>query len=490
MIPLVTCGFIIGLILITHFWGRKEFKGLERLSPLDQEEKSLLPAPWAGHASSVFSLTALFGAYIGVILLVGVVAGIGLAVGSSAGLLLIRHRLQQFLSQDSTLTFEAVLRGLRFSNRAVLSKGLWILLLLNLIGFATSELILLREVAFFMFAMSPQHATAFALLVALSAYYYCLVGGYAAVFRTDVVQLFAVIVMCLGLVGYVAWLFWNGESLLLFDGTVQVTEPSRKYWQPPMIPHLPSGAVGAYQFVIGTIMGLGFLIASPDTWKRVFAVIRQEDSHQFSFRAMILAGFVPFVLLIPLILSLPSDLIQQIDQGTLFRIPRSPVLLSFAVIGMMSSFLSSFDSMLVAATHIVLVQPGVATEALYPNSLRFYRFALASFTLSIFLASLSLITSAGNPYFLANLLLGSFAIVAGLVIGTLGFRRIIYTELTGWLVLIALICWCVYFLSRASILTSPHPGQVDSVPVGALLFIAVTALTSVTSRRSIADEPN
>src|SRR5256885_16617631 len=101
--------FFIATLLFVHFLTKAA--PVPVAHPLDVDE---VPFPAAGQASTVFSLTALFGAYYAMFVILGVYALIGVAAGSIAGLFLIRRA-----ALDATETrYEAFLfpRPLRFDD--------------------------------------------------------------------------------------------------------------------------------------------------------------------------------------------------------------------------------------------------------------------------------------------------------------------------------------------------------------------------------------
>src|SRR5882672_3279419 len=105
-------GLVIGVMLIAslllvHFQMRAQ--PMPKRRPLNIDTG--LPLPEAGQASTVFSLTALFGAYFGIYLVLGLPALAGLAFGTALGLVLTRY----WIIKQRAPTFEVfllrVLRG-------------------------------------------------------------------------------------------------------------------------------------------------------------------------------------------------------------------------------------------------------------------------------------------------------------------------------------------------------------------------------------------
>ena len=84
---LVVAVLLISSLLLVHLSLRARPMPKER--PLDVDEG--LPLPELCQSSTVFSLTALFGAYFGIALALGLPALIGLAFGTVLGLFLIQY---------------------------------------------------------------------------------------------------------------------------------------------------------------------------------------------------------------------------------------------------------------------------------------------------------------------------------------------------------------------------------------------------------------
>src|SRR5437763_5130767 len=91
-------GVIIAIVLITSLVLARLSMGKGRMSPghpLDVDEG--LPLPELAQSSTVFSLTGLFGAYLGIAIALGLPAFTGLACGTVLGLFIVRYWI------DSTL---------------------------------------------------------------------------------------------------------------------------------------------------------------------------------------------------------------------------------------------------------------------------------------------------------------------------------------------------------------------------------------------------
>src|ERR1035437_8710369 len=206
--------FIVVLLIV--FFGSKT-RPLAPTAPLDDDA---VPFPAAGQASSIFSLTALFGAYTGIFLLVGLDAVIGLAAGSTAALLLIRRA-----GEKQACSYETFLAAREGSSPE--TKALGSFLVIMQLGFAVSELLLLRLALQSTFSLTPAQTAVAAPLLAFIGYSDCLLGGYSAIFRTDILQLGMIVLMCIVL------LIHLGNTTTTAQFLVSANEhffPPRVYW--------------------------------------------------------------------------------------------------------------------------------------------------------------------------------------------------------------------------------------------------------------------
>jgi len=156
---LILGSFLLSILLLVHFSSQR--CPLTPIAPLDVDDN--LPAPWAGYASCVFSLSGIFGAFLGVFLLIGWSAALGIAIGVVVAL----FRIRSAITRADPATFEIFLFGRRFCNQTNNHLLLWLLLGISQLWFAASELILLREVSIKGLGLEPRHATALALSIAL-----------------------------------------------------------------------------------------------------------------------------------------------------------------------------------------------------------------------------------------------------------------------------------------------------------------------------------
>jgi len=440
-----------------------------------------MPLPWAGQASTVFSLTALFGAYLAIFEVLGLAAILGVVLGSVAGLFLIRHACIE-ANQPS---FELLLLSRRFAHRKIHNTLLWWLLAAIQIGFATSELVIMREVAIRGFGMLPKHATVFVFAVALIGYFYCLVGGWAAVFRTDIVQLLLMVAMFVAIGGILLFHQYATGAPIHFtnySARLSGTGPLRLAFSDLQKLPLVRSALNAF---VGFGMGFGLLACSPDTWKRVYVSTFHAQQRRFLFQKLLFSGILPFLLLLPvaMIPSRPTASSIPDPIATIFSAQGGQIILGITLLGMISCFLSAFDSALITAAQIILVRPYRSTHA-EGNSLSNYQFILGCIFLCIFLFTMVAITGIPNPYFLALVLLGPYAVLAGLIIGTRGLTRPFEGGEFPWAATLAISLWIIYVVNIPNAITTPSYEQVFAAPIGVILFVLFLLSTMIASHTS------
>jgi len=415
-----------------------------------------LPLPEAGQASTVFSLTALFGAYFGISLLLGLPALLGLVLGTALGLLLIRFWIDTYKPE----TFEAFLFGiLKGGKQNATVYGMAICAVQ--LAYATSELLILREIAKILLGVRSDHATLLAMGVGIIGYFYVLFGGYMAVFRTDVLQFVLVSVMA---AVFGVFLLRRGLPV----GWATRLLPRKGYWE--MAPFGSTGLLYVYHFAIATVMGLGLLVASPDAWKRVFLVRRRTRKNRLRFLIFVTVAVVPYLMLIPLVINISPIPDGEVNTSSLFSsFLASNVLFVAAALGLVASFLSSFNSALLASVHVGLMLRRKKT--LVKSEVSRFHWLMVTALVSIFLLFRALIVFS-NPYLLANLLLGTFALIAGVQVGTRGILSHLPERSLLWIFVLGCVCWFLYFLSIVGIPRLPTTLQINTVPGGVLLFFA------------------
>jgi len=247
--------------------------------------------------------------------------------------------------------------------------------------------------------------------------------------------------------------------------------PRPGYWELPL--PFPVSLVYGYHLFIGLVMGFGFLLASPDAWKRVFLVSATgRGRRRFVFFAAV--GAAPFLLLIPM-----GAATNPIPDGPLNAaamwggVLSSNALFVATSLGLVASFLSSFNGAILLSVHVGLLfrrlRKRLSTE------LPRFHWLMVTALLTVFCLFAAL-RSLENPYFLANLLLGPYAVVAGIVVGSGGAIDRLRDGSLVWVIVLGCVCWLLYFVSRLGIPTVPTTYQLNTVPTGALLF-ALTAIT-------------
>lgn len=451
---LLVAVLLISSLLLVHFSIRA--RPLPKDRPLDVDEG--LPLPEAGQASTVFSLTALFGAYFGIALVLGLPALSGLAFGTVLGLFLIRY----WVDRDKPKRFETFLFGILKGNER---NAVVYALVISFVqcAYATSELLLLREIAKVALGLKAEQATLLAIGVGVIGYFYVLFGGYIAVFRTDVLQFLLVGVMAIVSAAFLIVrpppAGWTARLL-----------PRSGYWEMPLI---GTGAgLYFYHFTIAAVMGLGLLASSPDTWKRVFMVSRRMSRPGVRFLTFVSVGMMPYLVLLPIAISVGPIPDGPVKKGLIF----SPLLsgnLVFvaATLGLIASFLSSFNSALLASVHVGLMlrrkKAGIESEASW------FHWIIAAALLTIFLMFKAL-TSLSNAYLLGNFLMGAYALIAGVQIGTRGTVSRIRGDSLLWVFVIGFSGWFIYFVS-AGLPEVATTYQLNTVPGGVMLFF-ITAL--------------
>jgi Na+/proline symporter len=465
---LLVAVLLISSLLLVHFSLRAQPMPEEH--PLDVDEG--LPLPEAGQASTVFSLTALFGAYFGIALLLGLPALTGLAFGTALGLFLIRY----WIDKHGPKQFEAFLLGILSGNSG--NAAVYALVISGVqCAYAASELLILREIAKVSLGMRPDQATLLAIGVAIIGYFYVLFGGYVAVFRTDVLQF--VLVSAMAII-FGAFLFsrtpvsgWTGRLL-----------PRPGYWE---IHLLGSGVpLYFYHFIIGTVMGVGLLAASPDAWKRVFLVSRKKSRPSLRFLTLVSVGIMPYLVLLPFAMIIGPIPDGEVNTGLVFSsLLTGNVLFVAAALGLIASFLSSFDSALLASVHVGLILKRKRTPAKSETSRFHWLMVTALLTIYLLFSGL---TAFGNPYLLGNLLLGAYAVTAGVQIGSRGSVSRLPENSLLWIYVVGLVGWFLYFTHKLGLPTVPTTYQVNTVPGGVILFF-ITAfacqIVSIGGRKNV-----
>ena len=449
MAGFVVAVLLIGSLLLVHFSVR--WQPLPRARPLDVDTG--LPLPEAGQASTVFSLSALFGAYLGIHLLLGLPALVGVALGTVTGLLLIRR----WIERQGPKSFEQYLSGVLGTGQAnavVLALSLAVVQC----GFATSELVILHSIATAVLGVRSEHATLLVISLGLIAYFYVLFGGYMAVFRTDVLQFALVTVMGLGILAVAA------PHRPATDWARLLPRPG--YW---VLPFSAGPALYLYHFILGITMGLGFLLASPDAWKRVFQVSKVGRKSRARFAVFLAVGIAPFLVLIPMGLAIPKVPDGEVSSRFVWAgLLASDSLFIAGALGLVASFLSAFNGALVVSVHLGLMARRRVSDV--ASEVPRFHWLMVTMVLTIFFLFAAL-RSADNPYVLANLLLGPYAILAGIKFGGGGSVNGVREGALLWLLVFMFTAWFAYFGTRG-VTRLPSTYQINTVPFGVGLFAA------------------
>ena len=455
MAGVIVAAALIGSLLLVHF--SLQWWPLPHSKPLDVDYG--LPLPEVAQASTVFSLTALFGAYLGIYLLLGIPALLGLGAGTTAGLLVIRRWIGKHPSKFETY-LEAVL-GDKRRNAEVLAFSL----ALVQCGFAASELVILKNFVASSLALTDAQANLMAIALALIGYFYVLFGGYMAVFRTDLLQFCLVASMILVFL----------VILVSRHGTINVTgmsllshvAPRKGYWTIPRV-SAPAALSYFYHFMIAGFMGFGFLLASPDAWKRVFLVSPGNKAKHWRFAVFTAVGIAPFLLLIPI-----GSLVRHIPDGpfdarTMWAgiAARETIFIAMAS-GLVASFLSAFSGALVVSVHVTLIAGRKIQRS--PAELPRFHWLMVSALLMVVLLY-SALQSYANPYVLGTFLLGPYAILGGVMLGCRGAADSVPDGSLFWILMIGLILWLMYFGSHGST-SVPSTFDANAVPWGVLLGV-------------------
>src|SRR5205085_5633642 len=175
-------------------------------------------------------------------------------------------------------------------------------------AYAASELLILQELAKVALGLKSEQATLLAIGVGLIGYFYMLFGGYMALFRTDVLQIVLVSLMAV----------ISGVFLIIRHSQVGWTAsllPRSGFWELPL---LGSGRwLYFYHFIIAAVMGLGFLLASPDSWKRVFQVNKRKSRPGIRILTFMGVGILPYVVLLPFAITISLNLDGPVKKGVL-----------------------------------------------------------------------------------------------------------------------------------------------------------------------------
>lgn len=450
MAGLIVAGLLIVSLLVVNVSLR--WYPIPKREPLNVDIG--LPLPEIGQASTVFSLSALFGAYLGMYLVLGLPALSGLAAGTVGALLLLRR----WIDKHRPESFEAFLCYVLGPNRA--NAAAFVLTISAVqCAYATSELVILRSFAGASLGLRVDHANLLAISLTVIAYFYVLFGGYLAVFRTDVVQFVFIALMIL--------VVFTTTALKGFTGDWPApVYPRNGYWNFPLLHSGPLQYI--ILFLLSGIMAFGFMIASPDAWKRVFLVSRTQRASSIRFVLFVLIGVAPFLLLIPMSTAIPHIPDGTVDPNAIWKwTAANEGLFVVASLCLVASFLSTVSGALIMAVHVALIS-WRQTEQVANETSRFHWLMVpALLTIVFFFVA---IASFGNPYMLGNVLLGPYAILAGIFFGGRGSVRSFPIGLIPWVLAIGLLMWFLYLIPH-QFADATSTQQVNTVPFASALVV-------------------
>jgi hypothetical protein len=453
-------GLVVALFLVTSLFlvlRSVRTRPIRKDKPLDVDEE--LPLPELCQSSTVFSLTALFGAYFGIALALGLPALVGLAFGTVLGLFLVAHWIKKSGQERFEGFLEVLLKG--DERNAVVYA---FVISFVQCAYATSELLILRELAKIALGLKSEQATLLAIGVAIMGYFFVLLGGYLGLFRTDVVQLGLVSLMAVVSGGFLLFHWPTGWTARL------LARPG--FWQLPLMGS--SRWLYLYHFGIAAVMGLGFILASPDTWKRVFQVLRKWTKPRSRALTFVAVGTLPYIVLLPFAIAISTMPERPVKKGFMVSSSFSGNWVFMAAsLGLIASFLSSFDSALLASVHVQLMLQRKKLKVDFEER-RFHWLMVAA------LLTIWILFAAGvrfsNPWLLGNALIGAYATIAGVQIGTRGDISRLPGNSLHWIFGLSIAGWLLYFSSKLSMLKTPTIYSVNTVPLGVLFFFVAVFL--------------
>jgi hypothetical protein len=215
-------------------------------------------------------------------------------------------------------------------------------------------------------------------------------------------------------------------------------------------------------------MGFGFLLASPDAWKRVFLVSASNKAKRWRFAVFTTVGVLPFLLLIPI-----GAMVRHVPDGpfdahTMWGgiAARETIFIAMAS-GLVASFLSAFSGALVVSVHTALIA-GRKIKTI-PAELPRFHWLMVSALLMIVLIY-SALRSYANPYVLGSFLLGPYAILGGVTLGCGASADSVPNGALSWILLAGLISWLVY-IGPHGWTSVPSTFDANMVPWGVLLGV-------------------
>jgi hypothetical protein len=228
------------------------------------------------------------------------------------------------------------------------------------------------------------------------------------------------------------------------------------------------------------LMGVGFIVASPDVWKRVYLVSKTRQGSKKRFAFFVTAGATPFLLLVPMAGAVPHIPDGIIDANAIWaRAASNEALFVAAALCLVASFLSAYNGALTLAVHLGVIAQR-RTHASDNEITRFYW--LMAVALCVIVCGFAALNSVRNPYLLGNFLLGPYAVLSGIYLGGRSLQFFPRGAVV-WIVTLGIVGWFVYCASRG-MPEVPSTYQINTVPVAVMLACFVTVVSRFLVGRS------
>jgi len=137
----------------------------------------------------------------------------------------------------------------------------------------------------------------------------------------------------------------------------------------------------------------------------------------------------------------------------------------------LASFLSSFDSAFIASVHLLIICNLKEKKDIPRERILFYKYI----GLVFILLNILFITLPGigikNCYFIANFLLGIYAIAASLLLATEGLKLEISKNSLIFFIIIATILWFIYLINFYNFFITPNIHQINTIPMAVFFLI-------------------
>jgi hypothetical protein len=233
-------------------------------------------------------------------------------------------------------------------------------------------------------------------------------------------------------------------------------------------------------------MGLGQMLASPDTWKRVFLVSRKRRGPVTRVLILVGVGALPYLVLLPIAMAISINTEGPIRKGlTRAAALSSNRVFTIAAVGLVASFLSAFTSALLASVHVQLMLRRRKVGDELEEAGFYWRMVMGLVAIGVlFIGALYIfnnkpLTGFHNPWLFGNMLMGAYAAIAGVWAGTWGdISRLPRNSL---LVIfgLAVVGWLLYFFSSPGFSKDPTIYSVNTVPAGVGFFFATALLSKL-----------